>query len=92
MDALVGWFAHYGPWGLILLMLFYDRWRFSTGDVVSGKSLDRERQGQRDLASSVDRVATSLEHNTDAVKSVQEGQESILHALSEFQRAREEQR
>lgn len=92
LGPVFAWLISYGPWGLIILMMFYDRYRFSHGDVVPARQVERELQGQRDLASSVDRLADSVEHNTDAVQGLQKGQESILYALEQFHQAREQQR
>jgi hypothetical protein len=82
MEAIFQWLLSYGPWGLIIAMLFYDRYRFSTGQTVSARSVDWVMQGHRDLASAVERMADSLDKNTDALI----GAQTALRNLEEGQR------
>lgn len=93
MEAVARWLLDHGAWGLVILMLFYDRWRFNHGDVVSSRSVDWMMQGQRDLATAVERIAESQDKNTDAVMGVQasvrdleEGMRTQLHALESIQK------
>ena len=99
MEAIVQWFSPYGGWGVAALVVLLVFWLVLTGKLVTSAQMEREQQGQRDLANSVDRLADSVDNNTESARSVQDGQRanqeglrSILHALTEFQKAREEQR
>jgi hypothetical protein len=92
LDAVIDWLLHYGPWGLVMLMLFYDRWRFSTGEVVPARTVEREQQGQKELAAAVERLADGTGNIIEAQSNSRQSidhlvvmMETVLHALQDFQ-------
>lgn len=97
MDAVIGWLAQYGLWGLVMAVAFvaaaYIVNKIASGDWVPARTVEREQQNQKDLAAAVERMADSLDRNTDAILGVQagernleEGQRAQIHLLEEIQR------
>lgn len=96
LEEIFAWLIHYGPWGLVVAMMFYDRWRFSSGEVVPARTVEREQQGQRDLAAVIERlvesqgdIVTAQTNSRQSVDHLAGMMETFLHALQEFQQQAE---
>lgn len=96
MDGFLEWLSQYGLWGLVIAVAFvavgYIVNKIASGDWVPARTVEREQQNQKDLAAAIERMADSLDKNTDALLGVQagernleEGQRAQLRLLEEIQ-------